>query len=1359
MAEVQSLSRAFPNQGLQLKQDPALLSEAHYSELTNVVSVQEGNLAVRAGSQKLSSANTFSGASAIHSISVLNVGSTGDEIVYVGEGTNLWYQVNGGSWNLGAATVATAGAYTRQRFAATAYSAGSSGLPYEYFACPSAMLKQSGSSPATGLQRWGILPPSYPAVVALGAIDLLPAGIDAIYSLATGATLTRIATGVTITGVSGTAPGSITITPSSMNQIDEGMLIRIGATPLLGVVQSANATSFTSYLTATPAVGDTLQSAQVKSSTVGSVTLTTVTVSPMDASFNGIASSGYSTDDIVHVSVYASDPSQYLDMRLRVLVNSSKSDYYEKSILPAAIQPQVSGTQTATQNISNIGANIPQNVLNQYPYINEEITRAKAEALAALSSATVATTNLVWSEISVPKSQFLSVGNAGSGPYSWKNVTGFQFVYKTVASPTGTLSTAISSLYIAGGYGPNAVTDISTYPRAPYKYLFTYRNPITGAQGNPSPEMISDNAVSPQNQAVNVIVQGSDDPQVSGSGSVAVYRSGGSFSDSYYRFVGYAVNPGGGGTVIFEDNQSDQSIDVNDLVDFDNDVPVSSALPTPLIMTSLTPALAGQATALAVTVNSGSLALLTVGTPVTVGINTENQETCIVSAVSSNTVTLFLQYDHSDAATNPITIQADYIAGQPCNLCLEAFDSIFLAGDPNNPQVLYRSKSGRPEAFPIINLTTNVAQAINVGTPANYIVNLTEYSGGVLCMNLNNLFYVAVASGIMEAPLNTPAQRGLLARNAWCKADNEVWYLSYDGIYSWAGGASTWRSQDIDPLFQGFTIGPYAPIDVRPHLGTAGADVITMEYSDNEIFVSYLDTAGSPHRLRYHTKFNRWSIDNVSDPIVTGAPVPITAQYNDRTRGILYSAKTVNSVACLYEENSGTSDGWVSSPSGGQAITFSFTPAAFTAGAPGKNKTFADVILEKKVAGSCTLQTFYDFLTTADESFTISGLTTRTRAVNSIQNGFHKEAYAFQGRVSGTSAVGATFYSLTLSLVPLTDIQVGKAYDWDDLGWPYDKKLYHLVMTYDVPPSEDVVMNLDTMTGITGAQTETRAVQTFTISPATLVAPVAPNRIQANFALNDNTVAKLVRLRPTVVATPFKHFSYQFPDFTKYPADIVLFTEWTDEGYPCEKTLRSLEIEINTGGVPCSVQVQGDGANLGPPISITTTANTRFQTITLPSNLTAKALRLVFTPGAGGMSQYFKHQFIYVKEPCAVTHWDSLETNFGYDGYNFIKQIWLQYQCLSSVVLSIYVDAEMLFYTTTLPAHAYRDIERFYLPASVARVLNKSRRKRMMLDSFDGTSPFRLYPDGSRVEWMPCGADQRSAYQQATISSLMSPGV
>ena len=423
----------------------------------------------------------------------------------------------------------------------------------------------------------------------------------------------------------------------------------------------------------------------------------------------------------------------------------------------------------------------------------------------------------------------------------------------------------------------------------------------------------------------------------------------------------------------------------------------------------------------------------------------------------------------------------------------------------------------------------------------------------------------------------------------------------------------------------------------------------------------------------------------------------------------------------MYEEKSGTSDGWVDTPNDGQAIVYSLTPAAFTANAPSANKTFADLILEMKSTDIVTIQTFYDFSTTQDELFTIVPNPNRVRIPNSIQGGYHKEAYAIQTRISGTTTGGGSFYSLTLNVVPLAQIQVGRAYDWDDLGWPFDKRLYQLVMEYDIPVGQTVVMNMDTMTGVIGVQQENTAVQSFVLAPPTTTGG-KPNRITANFALNDNMIVKKVRLRPTVAGVPFKHFSYSFPGLSKYPADRTLYTEWSDLEYYGDKVFRTLNLEMNSSGLPCAVQLQGDSGNLGAPISVVTTLNDRARILTLQSDLISKNTRLVFTPSPGGYSQYFKHSFDFWKEPMAVSHWDSYEFNFGYDGYNFVKQAWLEYTCSVPIRVTFYGDDGEPFYQITLPAHPQRDVERFYLPASLIDnegdvSLNKSKRKRMTIDT------------------------------------------
>jgi len=204
-----------------------------------------------------------------------------------------------------------------------------------------------------------------------------------------------------------------------------------------------------------------------------------------------------------------------------------------------------------------------------------------------------------------------------------------------------------------------------------------------------------------------------------------------------------------------------------------------------------------------------------------------------------------------------------------------------------------------------------------------------------------------------------------------------------------------------------------------------------------------------------------------------------------------------------------------------------------------------------------------------------------------------------------------------------------------------------------------------------------------------------------------------------------------------------------------------LNLEMNTNGAPCVVAVDGDGTTLSPLFTVTTNFATRAQILAMGSNQIARNVRLNLAPT--GVAQYFKHSFSFIKEPLAVNFFDSYEFNFGYKGYNFIKQGWLEYECASRIDVIFYVDDAQIFYIFSLPSHANRDVERFYFPdfqnVSGSIILNKSKIKRFTITSATATDPFKLYADGSGFEWMPCGKDQHSAYQQSVVSTLMGPSI
>jgi hypothetical protein len=90
------------------------------------------------------------------------------------------------------------------------------------------------------------------------------------------------------------------------------------------------------------------------------------------------------------------------------------------------------------------------------------------------------------------------------------------------------------------------------------------------------------------------------------------------------------------------------------------------------------------------------------------------------------------------------------------------------------------------------------------------------------------------------------------------------------------------------------------------------------------------------------------------------------------------------------------------------------------------------------------------------------------------------------------------------------------------------------------------------------------------------------------------------------------------------------------------------------------------------------------------------------------------------------------------------------------VTVSFYRENNILFYQKVLPAHAHRDIERFFLPDAVGTVLNKSRSRRIVVDA---ASVFKLYVDASRFEVLQINGDQRQSYEQHAFSESTQPQV
>lgn len=916
---------------------------------------------------------------------------------------------------------------------------------------------------------------------------------------------------------------------------------------------------------------------------------------------SGKAANHYDSEDYIELTMTLSTYANVTQILLQFDCNDgSYNDYYEKTILQFGVDPS-----TATPSVRGTAAFMPPS--------------------SGVASEVVT--------VQIKKNTFLKVGSAGTGSTDWSTVTDSRALIQAKNGDTVT----ISNLNLLGGSGP----DNSASGRQPYQYRYTYRNDATAHESNPSVPQIPEAhlaSVSRQPVALSNLIY-STDPQVT---SIAVYRAGGQFTDGEFRLIGYTPNNSAGGTTTFSDTLLDSDIANAKIMEIDNDPPVLSTLPTALNVTFTGAGATGLQT---VTLSESVSNIVTVGTTLHVSDNDKTEDVRVVSVSGAN-VGCYFQNVHSGT----IRVTCEAVTGVPCRLSVIAGESVYLAGDQNNPHVLYKSKSGRPEAFPVITEASGVVNQIIVGSQSNPIMALTEFGGDVVCLNLRGIYIVRTINGQMLAPQETPASHGLISSFAWCKADGELFYLSNDGVYSWYGGREEKRSEEIDWFFKGTTINGRKPLD----MGSTGLQYVRMEYYRDELWIIGLDTDAVSVAAIYDTVHKRWSFRSGSKEggLSEGWYTSILA-----TSEGLFTARNVNGSTYLYEEWQGTTDNSSTFPCVIHTGFFNFD-------SPTLQKQFGDVALEltSDVSTTVTVKTYYDYSASVDETLTVAGAAGRRTIPIPIQSGNGKEARAVAFRFEFTSSASTqiTLHSLTFNVLTLADIQRGRASDWNDYGYPHDKRLDQLVIDYDTGGTS-VTLNLDTISGIAG-NTQTSAVATFTLTGS--------GRSQATLPVkkaSDGTmvIAKKIRLRPTATTANFKIFDAQIT-YEKYPPDVTLFTDPEDAGSPFDKAFTQLILDADTGGIAATVDLYLDGSSSADQsLTVNTTATTRQQTLTLTNGLIGKKARMVFTPGTNGKFQLFSYKYVtvpYDKGPVMHTS-DWMDLGHPYDKRLYTMS--LEYQVAS----------------------------------------------------------------------------------------------
>jgi hypothetical protein len=1351
----QNVTQRFPfsNKGVVQKIDINQLQDGQYSFLLNTVSEQEGSLSPRYGSRNLpgewkasNGSTTVATPSVINTLHVTQIGATADPTIYAVGGVNIFRKdgelsnyrkvadsITGNSKRIGMSTYKIDQASTSGvTYIGTGYNTHTYGGS-SYFR---GMLRDSGKT-GEDSYYWGILPPAAPAIATPGSVVTKSVIVDgsASYTGDPGSgppvTLTVNSTRVTgnITSATEQPTGSkfykLVLSPSSTEWLP-GMFVKDagGQASIIEKVDSAGA--IYAYFDTAPSTSITALTSGTATGAAGLMYTATSGAITADLSFGGVDAEGYISDDTVGFSFYTSTPEKIYDIRLRLYTGSSSNSYYEKAISPGPVQdlqnaatgnsfqnPENADTQALDNGASDsVGAtNVPlptgENI--NYDPIQTGLTPTY---LAPMKRGVGG-----WSQVEISKRSFIAVGQSatndggGAGNLSWANITKVEVLVR----PITTTDVVVFKLGAVFAYGGKGVNSNYSAKLTPYSYVYTYKNPTTGAESNPSIEMIAESGINIVRQGIGVTVLGITNGGFdTGVSQICIYRQGGSFTDGFYRRVGVITNPGATYTT-FMDTADDLSIIGAPIADFDNDAPVTSDLGFEYKGAIATANISKGSSPVTVNVtgvsypSGGDLrTILTPGTIVNIGggiaTSTGKQESCIVASVSASSFTTYVQHDHLIGES----IIWDTNAGIAGDILCSAFNRMWVAGDPNNRHLLYSSKTGRPESFPVINQGTGNPHVLAVSSPDNPINGIAEFNGEIVCLCQNGIYTVRLDNGRLVGPFKTPANRGLVLKYAWGYVDNEIWFLSNDGIYAWGGGAVRKVSFAIDFVFNKKTVNGIAYFDRN---NSTYYPMCNIQQKGNEVFFNYINSDGWFYILRYHILFDRWSVDEVYDPASNisktenGIPlraVSVTAIFAEKASNKLYAAKTIETgtspsftyTASLIEYDvigihrdavTNIADPYAS----GTSVYYEVKTKFYDMGASLTKKNFTDIGIEY-TSGSIdsnnnpvndntfNYKLYYDYASTADASDSKvipSSPASRNIAEFPLQQAGSplasagKEARSVMFALWGVSKAYNTFHNFAFTFIPLSEIIKGRVTDWDDLGHPFDKRLFNVTIEYDNSNTE-LVLYLDTVSGL-NSTTTTLAQQTITLAAKS-------GRAKSSIPITADIIAKLVRLRPKVATVDYQIFNYSFQK-EDYPRDIVNNTDWSDLGYPYEKRLYQLYINCDTNSQNVSVDIEADGAVL-QTVTVNGSATNRMQTIPINKDLIGKLIRLKVSGSipAGGKFQLFDFKFDYEKLPQPTvlsTPWN----DFGYDYLKYAEQISFDVNTNNQVVpVSIYGDGVLM---------------------------------------------------------------------------------
>ena len=185
------------------------------------------------------------------------------------------------------------------------------------------------------------------------------------------------------------------------------------------------------------------------------------------------------------------------------------------------------------------------------------------------------------------------------------------------------------------------------------------------------------------------------------------------------------------------------------------------------------------------------------------------------------------------------------------------FGYVLAVGDPLNPGYLYWTNKFDPDR-------QDPDNRVEVSSPQDPLQNVVVFNGTPYVFSQEAVWELVVGLGSSTfTPIKTPARRGLITPQAVTVGDR-IYYIAKDGIYATSGGGSVSITDDeLRPLFEGYTVNGYAPVDLTQ------TSKLRLAYFQNELWFMYQGTDALVHFMVYDMFYGRWRAVDVNPTITT----------------------------------------------------------------------------------------------------------------------------------------------------------------------------------------------------------------------------------------------------------------------------------------------------------------------------------------------------------------------------------------------------------------------------------------------------------------------------------------------------------